>query len=172
MVSKLEIYRPVGLMRHFDLQTANLLRYASILNCRVVVEMIKDKSMMMNGGEKDTFTRLSFMALGRGFLLDRFVQKGNFAPDTFPKLPKWKTLTKRWYDDVLLKEKWLVAWSDEFSRDLVDMQWLEIAENFDQKAMDPRSPAWHEVLRISILHGMIARRFLLLGAISDWTEDA
>jgi len=168
-LSKLDIYRPVGLMTHFDLATANFLRYASVLNYRVAVAMIKDKSLAINEGEKAILTCVCFMALVRGFLLDRFVQKGNLSPDVFPELPKWKTLTQRWYKNVLLENKWLVEWSDELSRDLVDMQWLEIAGHFDEQPADPKSPAIHEVLKISILHGMIARRFLSLGACDSRT---
>lgn len=167
LATALEVSEPISLARHLDLSIINLLKYAVDLNAEMAGFKIVEASLKWTDKEKDSFVFLCFVAMTRGFLLDRFVAKKDLSPDVLPELPEWKILTKRWYENVLLEDKWLHNWSDQYSRDLVDAQWSAIESEIPSgmEADDPRMPIWVDVLRVSVLQGMIARRFLMLGAL-------
>jgi len=165
LVDKLEVLEPVSLMRHLELVIINMLQYAAAVNVVMTQGKLHDASFTWTEEEKDKFHYLCFLMMVRGYLLDRFISKNDFSADVLPELPEWKTLTTRWDESVLREGKWVLRWSDSYTRDLVDTEWSDVESvMFARPGDDPRSPLMAEVLKWSVLQGMIARRFLMLGA--------
>ena len=162
---RLSIYEPVGMMRHLDLTSVNLLRYTAELNREIAAGRLRDQRLSMPDNGTESFTFACFMALVRGFMLDRFITQGRMTLDAMPELPEWKDLVTRWHEGVLSEQKWFRDWSDQMSRDLVDAQWVELGRHFLEQDDDRTMPVLQEIAKVSILLGMIARRFLLLGAV-------
>lgn len=160
---KLQVLEPLNLPRFLESSILDLLKWAS--ECSGVLEThgrIAHGSPPLSEKEMDSFAYYCFVALVRGFLLDRFAAKKDFAPDVLPPLPEREILQRRWYEDVLVDSKWLHKWSDTYSRDLVDAQWLAI----ERRGEDLTCPIPSAAYRVAMLQGMIARRFLMRGATS------
>jgi hypothetical protein len=164
-IMQLDIFAPISLARHLDGPILELLRYASAAIAVLIARpRIKDASLTWSTVEQESFVFLSFVAMVRGYLLDRFVARKDLAPEVLPTLPEWSVLQRRWYENVLLENRWLHDWSDNFSRDLVDAQWPAVERELNtlpQSDVLPM-PILMNDLKQCMLLGMVARRFLML----------
>ncbi len=164
-ITQLDVFEPISLARHLDGPILELLRYASTAMAVLVARpRIKDASLAWSRAKKKSFVFLSFVAMVRGYLLDRFVARKDLAPEVLPTLPELSVLERRWYENVLLENRWLHDWSDGFSRDLVDAQWPTVERELSTL---PHSdvlpmPILMDDLKRCMLLGMVARRFLML----------
>lgn len=158
---------PLNLPRYFESSTLELLRWAS--QCIGVLETHRRTAQRLpplRQEELKAFTYYCFVALMRGFLLDRFAERKDLTPDVLPLLPEREVLERRWYEDVVVDDKWLHEWSNAYSRDLIDAWWRAIEEEAEGKAC----PIPSAVYRVAMLQGIIARRFFMRGASSSLAE--
>jgi hypothetical protein len=154
---------PLNLPRYFDSSALDLLGWAS--KCIGVLEKRRRTAKrlpVLSQEELNAFTFHCFVALMRGYLLDRFAETHDLTPDVLPHLPKREIVEQRWYEDVVVEDKWLHEWSQAFSRDLIDAWWLVIEEKGEAQTC----PIPCAIYKSAMLQGVVARRFLMRGAKS------
>lgn len=174
--AKRDVHAPISLERHVGASVMEFLRYAATALWVIVRGILESKSLAWADEERDAFIYYGFVAMSRGFLLDRFVDTHDFARDNLPPLPEFTTLSKRWYESVVTADAWLHEWTEPYTRDLVDGEWSKFGSPPFVEALshdDPKRSILGYGVKVAILQGMVARRFLRLGApvINEETSE-
>ena len=161
-------FEPNQLFQLLDESTANFLREASrYLGALAVEPRVKDVAIPWGAAERESFEYFSFVLMARGFLLDRYLLTNSLrVAAAHPPLPELDELMERWYESILTNTQWIEEWSTPFTRDLVDAQWLSLKDDTAQAyGRDDRIQAIiMPVLRFSLLQGMVAHQFIVVGA--------
>jgi hypothetical protein len=165
LAAERDIASPQNLEGHIGKPGMRFLRHVAACACVVAQHRLNSSSIALSVDERNALLFYSFVASTRGFLLGRFADTRDLLPEQLPVLPSLIKLTKRWYEDVLLNDAWLHQWSEPFSRDLIDAQWSECGPPAFVASMqrdDPKYPIMVDTLKVAMLHGIVARRFLRL----------
>jgi hypothetical protein len=167
LAAKRNVLAPISIERHLGIPVREFLNWAATAHWVLIRHHTEDSSVAWTNADKEAFIYHSFVAMAWGFLLDRFVDTRALEPEDWPILANEEQLERRWYESVLTNDAWLHEWSEEYTRDLVDAQWLEIGPPSFITALpsnDLKTKVMSYGLKVAILLGMIARRFLRLGA--------